>query len=97
MRAKKYTTQINIKVTIEEKEKLKLKAENCGISQSDFIRKMALESNPVFLSQEIRDEVSELKKHALEIKRTLNLYHEKRKEYAPFLQGVRSIIKKVMS
>jgi hypothetical protein len=92
MKQKIYSTQLSFKLSPEEKLKLKQNAKKCGLGISKYIRKCSIENNPRFLSDEDRLELSELKAHALEIKRALNLHHEKRKETSPFLKRLRSFI-----
>lgn len=94
---KKYTEQINIRITAEQLKSLKKNAHRCGLSVSKYVRKISTEKDPRFLSKEDRNEIQELKSVGLEIKRTLNLYHKKRSAYAPFLAKLRSTINKVSS
>lgn len=85
---------MSFKISPEEKIKLQENAKKCGLGISKYIRKCTLENNPKFLSENDRKELDELKRHALEIKRTLNLYHEKRTETSPFLQKIRGFVLK---
>lgn len=95
MKQKIYTTQLSFKLSPEEKIRLKKNAEKCGLGVSKFIRKSTIENDPTFLSDDDRKELAELKALALEIKRTLNLYHEKRTEASPFLKKLRSFVIKI--
>ena len=95
MKQQNYNQSIIFRLTEEEKEKLKENAKKCGLSVSKFIRKQSIETSPNFLSLEDRNELQELKKIALEINRTLNLYHEKRIEHSPFFKRVRKFISKI--
>lgn len=95
MKQKIYTTQLSFKLSPEEKLKLKENAKKCGLGISKYIRKCTIENEPKFLSDEDRKELAELKNQALEIKRTLNLYHEKRAETSPFLQKLRGFVVKL--
>jgi len=95
MKQQKNNHSIIFRLTQEEKEKLKANAKKCGLSVSKFIRKQSIETSPNFLSQEDRNELQELKKIAIEINRTLNLYHEKRLEHSPFFKRVRKFVSKI--
>jgi len=94
MNKSKYNQQVNIRVTGDQLKVLKLQAKLCGLSVSKYIRKISTEKNPRFLSDNDRQEIKELKNVGLEIKRALNLYHEKRSDYVPFLKQFRDTISK---
>lgn len=93
----KKTEVIHVRITSIEKQKIKQHASNTGLKLSQFIRKTLLEKEPVFLSEENRKEIYELKKIGLEMNRTLNLYHEKRTEHSPFFMKLRKVISKYKS
>ena len=86
---------IPIRVSILEKEKIEKNAKKCGLDLSKYIRKQCIENSPVFIPKEVRDEMKELKKIGLEITRTLNLYHKKRKKYSFFHDSLRRINAKI--
>lgn len=97
MKNKKYTEQINIRLTNNQLKSLNSKAEKCGLSNSNYLRKILFEKEPKFLSVEDRKEIDELKKIGLEMNRTLNLYHEKRTEHSPFFMKLRNVVSKFKS
>lgn len=90
----KKTHRIYFRATEEDKVKLQNRAECFGISLSRFIMKMCLEKDPIFLSDEGRKEIRELRMETNKIIRTLNLYHEKKNENSHFLSRVRNVFKR---
>ena len=88
------TETLKFRVTKEEKEIIKRMADETGLNLSNYIRRILLDKRPSFLSKEERDELFVLRDKAIEITRTLNLYHEQRKEHTPFLHGVKKYLKK---
>ncbi|MEY3500941.1 MAG: hypothetical protein RL308_2610 [Bacteroidota bacterium] len=91
--------QINIRFTLEEKNKLQQLAINSGLKLSRYLRKIALEKDPVFMPEQDRKMLQELLRAAFEIKRALNKYHEARtpdlNEYYQTIREFNERIKKM--
>ena len=95
----KRTIQINIRLTLEEKNKLQQLAINSGHKLSRYLRKITLEKDPVFMPEQDRKMLQELLRAAFEIKRALNKYHEARtpdlNEYYQTIREFNERIKKM--
>ena len=95
----KRTIQINLKLTLEEKNKLKDLAANTGNKMSSYLRKITLEKDPIFMPEQDRKMLQELHRAAFEIKRALNKYHEARtpdlNEYYQTIREFNARIKKM--
>lgn len=86
---------IIIRVSDDEKNKIKKSADSCGLTISDFIRKNVLHKNPVFLSENDRLEIHQLKSDLINVIRIGNLYHDLRKQNQTIVGRVKSLIKKI--
>lgn len=91
--------QINIRLTLEEKNKLQQLAINSGLKLSRYLRRITLEKDPVFMPEQDRKMLQELLQAAFEIKRALNKYHEARtpdlNEYYQTIREFNARIKKM--
>jgi uncharacterized protein (DUF1778 family) len=85
--------RVYIRLTQDEKSRIEAIAEKYGVSISEFVRKVILQPNAIFLEESDRLELRELLTEARTLNRTLNLYHEKRQEHTPFLARVRKFVK----
>lgn len=95
MKTQKYSVRLDFRVTPEQKITIEKNAKSSGQTVSKYLRKMVIEKQPTFLSEDDRKELKELKQIGLEIKRTLNLYHEKRLENSSFLSKLRNFVTKI--
>ena len=65
--------RLHIRITIEEKILIENRAKKSGLSISDFVRKVALKSEPKFLTLEDRKMFDELR---VELRNTANLRNQ---------------------
>lgn|GEM_PF-3120290 len=86
---------IIIRVDDDEKNKIKKSADSCGLTISEFIRKSVLYKNPIFLSEDDRLEINDLKTELIKVIRVGNLYHDLRKQNQTIVGRVKSFLKKV--
>jgi uncharacterized protein (DUF1778 family) len=84
--------RIFIRVTEEEKEELKSRAKKTNKSISDFIRLVALKNNVVFISDQDRDLLKQLKE---ELRNTANLRNQNA-HLRPIIDPLRGTIKKLL-
>lgn len=90
----KKTERVYVRLSEQDKNVLEKRAEKFGVSMSDYIKKMALESDPFLIAEENIFEVRELRKEGNEIKRTLNLHHDQKMKYKPFLERMNRLFKR---
>lgn len=88
--------QINFRLSQEEKDLLKKRASNSGMKLSRYIRRVAIEKDPVFIPESDREILRELLRAAFEIKRSLNKYHEARTpDLNEYYQTIREVNKRL--
>lgn len=93
---KQRTIQINFRLSLEEKELLYKRAVNSGMKLSKYLRRVAIEKDPVFIPESDREILRELLRAAFEIKRALNKYHEARTpDLNEYYQTIREVNKRI--
>ena len=90
----KKTERVYVRLSEQDKNLLEKRAQKFGISMTDYIKKMALQNDPFLIANENLHELRELRKVGNEIKRTLNLHHDQKMKYKPFVERFNRFFKR---
>lgn len=79
-RKKRDLTRIDLRLERDEKAIIKKRSKDAGLTISEYIRRCSLNDHPMFLSDEDRDDMTQLRKELFTLIRIGNLYHEQKTE-----------------
>lgn len=79
-RKKRELTRIDLRLEPEEKDKIKQRSKDAGLTISEYVRRCSLNDHPKFLSDEDRKDMTQLRKELFTLIRIGNLYHEQKTE-----------------
>jgi uncharacterized protein (DUF1778 family) len=92
---RKKTERVYIRLSDNDKKMLSKRARIFGLSISQYVHKMALQRDPFLIAEENLKELRDLQLSANEIKRSLNLHHEKKMQHRPFFNYVKGLYKRI--
>ncbi len=84
--------RMEFRLSEQEKSLLIKRAKECNLDVASFIRESTLKREPKFLNNENVRELSELKKHAIDLIRIGNLYHEQQQLNRPLVDKIKTFL-----